>query len=67
MPIKEQAYKAAVKPTLELASSVWNPHTVKNMNKQGAVQRRTACWVVNRHRQTSTVDAMYMQLQWRPL
>ena len=55
MTIKEQAHKALVRPTLEFASPVWDPYTVKNINKLEAVQKRVARWVVNRHRQTFSV------------
>ncbi|KAL8615930.1 hypothetical protein ACOMHN_034606 [Nucella lapillus] len=40
--VKEQAYKAFVRPILEYASSVWDPHTQKNIDKLEAVQRRAA-------------------------
>ena len=62
MTIKEQAYKALVRPTLEFASPVWDPYKVKNINKLEAVQRRVDRWVVNRHRQTFSVNAMYTHL-----
>ena len=64
MTIKEQAHKALVRPTLEFASPVWDPYKVKNINKlEAAVQRRVDRWVVNRHRQTFSVNAMYTQLR----
>ena len=55
--VKEQAYKALVGPTLEFACPVWDPYLEKNVNKLEAIQRRAARWAVNRHRQTSCVDA----------
>ena len=57
-PSLEQAYKALVRPTLEFASPVWDPYTVRNINKLEAFQRRVDRWVVNRHRQTFGVNAM---------
>ena len=39
---KEQAYKTFVRPTLEYASTVWDPHTARNINAVEMVQRRAA-------------------------
>ena len=64
---KERAYKTLARPTLEYACSVWDPYTVKNTTRLEKVQRRAARWVVNRHRQTSSVGDMYDQLKWSPL
>ena len=52
MTIKEQAYKALARPTLEFRGPAWDPYTVKNINKLEAVQRRAT---------------RYMMLHWRPL
>ena len=65
--IKEQAYTTLVRPTLEFASPVWDPHTAKDIKNLEAVQRRAARWVAGRHRQTSSVDAMLSDLQWPTL
>ena len=65
--IKEKAFTALVRPSMEYASTVWDPYTDKNINKLEAVQRRAARWVVNRHRQTSSVDDMLRHLQWPTL
>ena len=40
--IKEKCYSTYVRPTLEYASSVWDPHTTKNVKKLEAVQTRPA-------------------------
>ena len=31
--VKERAYKAMIRPILEYASSVWDPHTKKSISK----------------------------------
>ena len=63
MTIKEQAYKALVRLTLEFSNRVCDPYLAKNISQQEAVH-----WVVNRHRQTSSADAnTYTQLKWQPL
>ena len=64
---KETAYKALVRPSLEFASSAWDPYLKKHKKKLEAVQRRAARWTVNRHRQTSSVGQMLDQLQWPTL
>ena len=67
MAMKEQAYKALVRLMLEFASPVWDLYMVKNTDKLEAVQTRAAHWVVNSHRQTSSINVMYMQLMGQPL
>lgn len=65
--IKQQAYRTLVRPLLEYASTVWDPYNAKDINKLEAVQRRAARWVVNRHRQTSSVEDMLNHLCWSSL
>ena len=43
--IKEQAYKTYVRPTLEYASSVWDPHSKDLVSKIEMVQRRACRFV----------------------
>ena len=65
--LKQLAYFAFVRPCLEYASSVWDPHSATAINQIEAVQRRAARWVVNRYRQTSSVSDMLTNLQWESL
>ncbi|KAI8518827.1 hypothetical protein Bbelb_020840 [Branchiostoma belcheri] len=60
--IKEAAYKALVRPTLEYASTVWDPNTAKDIATLEKVQRRAARWVCNRFRRTSSVGEMLKEL-----
>ena len=65
--LKESAYKTFVRPILEYACTVWDPHTQDNISKLEAVQRRAARFVVNRYHNTSSVTNMLNQLQWPSL
>jgi hypothetical protein len=56
--VKEQAYKALVRPSLEYACSVWDPHIKSDIKKIEMVQRRAARYVTNRQRNTSSVGDM---------
>ena len=65
--IKELAYKTYVRPTTEYCCAVWDPHNLKESHKLEKVQRRSARWVLRRHRQTSSVDSMLQTLNWTRL
>ena len=65
--IKEQAYKMLLRPCLEYACTVWDPHTDTDCEKLERVQRRAARWVLNRHRNTSSVGEMLETLEWPSL
>ena len=71
--IKERAYKALVESDQSLSRpalcGIRAAYTAaKDVGRVERVQRRAAPrWVVNRHRQSSSVEQMYSQLQWAPL
>ena len=65
--IKEQLYKTLVRPHTEYASTVWAPYETRLTKQIEMVQRRAARWTLNRHHNTSSVDRMLTDLQWRTL
>ena len=64
---KEAAYISLVRPTLEYASSVWDPTQRIYVTRIEAIQRRAARWVLNNYSRYSSVTTMLQQLQWPTL
>ena len=60
--VKTHAYQALVRPHMEYASSVWDPHTQCHTIKLVMVQRHAARYVCNRWHNTSSVTEMVNQL-----
>ena len=56
-----------VRPQVEYAATVWDPHTTENTKKVETVQRRAARFVTGDHRYTSSVTAMTESLSWETL
>ena len=65
--VKENAYKTLVRPTLEYASTVWDPYHQKDIQQLEMVQRRGARYVSNRFGNRSSVDNMLATLEWKSL
>ena len=64
---KEQAYMMLVRQPLEYASIIWDPHHQTDIKKLENIQRRAARFVKGNYKQTSSVSAMLLQLQWPSL
>ena len=64
---KESAYLTMVRPQLEYASDVWDPHYVGDIMDLEKVQRRAARWVLNDYGLFSSVSSMLNQLSWPTL
>ena len=65
--VKESAYLTMVRPQLEYASNVWDPHQVGNIMELEKVQQRVARWVLNDYGRLSSVISMLDQLSWPTL
>ena len=65
--VKKRAYETLVRPILEYASSVWDPHTESDIYKLEMVQRRYARYTCNNFGRTSSVTAMLQQIGWDTL
>ena len=65
--LKSIAYKSLVRPTVEYASTVWEPYTKQNRDRVEIVQRRAARYVLNCHERSASVSEMLKQLDWETL
>ena len=61
------AYATYIRPTVEYASPVWDPHTKRNTNKIEMVQRRCARYVTGNFDNTSSVTSLLNCLSWPTL
>ena len=65
--IKELGYKTLVRPIIEYASTVWDPHTITTIKKIEMVQRRAARFVCSNFNRRCSVTAMLQSLGWATL
>ena len=52
---KDVAYRSIVRPCLEYACVVWNPHTIKDCALLDTVQNRAARWIMKSHWDSETL------------
>ncbi|KAK7088855.1 hypothetical protein V1264_024972 [Littorina saxatilis] len=64
---KMLAYKTTVRPILEYACTVWDPHSDRLITTLEKVQRRAARFVTNRYHNTSSDTDMLTLLEWPTL
>ena len=65
--IKSTAYQALVRPQLEYAACVWDPHEAKYINQLEMIQRRSARFVCNNYDRQASVSQMINDLKWDSL
>jgi hypothetical protein len=64
---KAQCYQTLVRPLMEYACTIWDPYNKENINKLKAVQRRSARFIYNDFKYTTSVTPMLNELNWAPL
>ena len=65
--VKQMAYSTYIRPTVEYAPPVWDPHTKRNTKKIEMVQLRCARYVTGNFDHTSSVTSLLNCLSWPTL
>lgn len=65
--VKKTWYRTIVRPKLEYATAVWDPHYKCDVEKNERVQRSAARFCTGDYRYTSSVTSMLEKLELQPL
>ena len=65
--VKQMAYTTYIRPIVEYATQVWDPHTKRNTNKIEMVHRRCARYVTVNFDRTNSVTSLLNYLSWPTL
>ena len=64
---KSNAYFSLVRPSLEYASSIWDPYYNTHISTIEKIQRRAVRWTLNNYNCYSSVTTMLHDLKWPTL
>ena len=64
---KSKAFNTLVRPQLEYAAAVWDPHTKADIHRLDMVQRRGARYVCNKFHRRDSITKILDKLNWPPL